>query len=103
MKLIPILLMVALISGCAGLAQKGALNNAYSNYEDGEYEDVIQLTSQAENFHEPTHEMKAEIIYLRALALEKMGRTDEATGLFNYLSQEFKDTQYGYMAIEKLN
>lgn len=102
MKLIPLFLLVTLISGCAGIAQKGALNSAYSNFEDGDYEDVIQLTSQADNFKEPTHEMKAEIIYLRALALEKLGREDEATGLFTYLSEDYKDTQYGYMAIEKL-
>jgi outer membrane protein assembly factor BamD (BamD/ComL family) len=101
-RVIFLLLISITISGCAGMAQQGALSRAYSNFQDGDYEDVIELTSNAERYQEPTHQMKAEIIYLKALALEKLGREKEAQGLFKYLSQEFIDTQYGFMAKEKL-
>jgi len=79
------------------------LNKAYKSYESGEYGSVILLTSQAENYEKPTHNMKAEIIFLKALALEKMGRIDEAQGIYRYLSSEFNNTEYGYKADEKLN
>ena len=35
-------------------------------------EDVLALTSQAENYREPSHELKAGLLFLRALALEKL-------------------------------
>lgn len=94
-------LLIFLI-GCSGMAQKGALGRAYSNYKKGDYEDVLALTSQAENFKEPSHELKAEILFLRALALEKLERVEEAQGIFKFLSINFKDTEYGFRAKEKL-
>ena len=103
MKYIIVLLIVVFLNGCAGMAQIGSIRNAYDKFHAGEFEEVIQLTSQAEYFQDPTHEMKAEIVYLRALTFEKMGRNEEAAGLFTYLSEDFHDTQYGYMATQKLN
>ncbi|WP_419175379.1 hypothetical protein [Desulfosediminicola sp.] len=102
-RIVFLLFVSITISGCTGMAQKGALSRAYSNFEDGDYEDVVELTNRAENYQEPTHQMKSEIIYLKALALEKLGRDSEAHGLFKYLSQEFNDTQYGFMAKEKID
>jgi len=90
------------LCGCSTMAQRGALSRAYSNYEDGDYEDVLAFTSQAEKYQEPSHEMKAEIIYLKGLALEKLERNGEAQGIFKYLSEKFSDTQYGFMAKEKI-
>ena len=88
--------------GCAGMAQKGALGRAYSNYKKGDYEDVLALTSQAEQYKEPSHELKAEILFLRALALEKLGRDEEAQGTFKFVSTKFSDTEYGFRAKEKI-
>ena len=88
--------------GCTGMAQKGALGRAYSNYKKGDYEDVLALTSQAENFKEPSHQLKAEILFLRALALEKLGRDKEAQGIFKFLAANFSDTEHGFRAKEKI-
>jgi TolA-binding protein len=91
-----------LLCGCMAMAQRGALNRAYSNYQKGDYEDVLELTSQAESYKEPTREMKAEILFLKALSLEKLERYEEAQGTFKYLSDKFNDTEYGYRAKEKI-
>lgn len=88
--------------GCAGMAQKGAMGRAYSNYKKGDYEDVLALTSQAQNYKEPSHELRAEILFLRALALEKLGRDQEAQGILKFLSTNFNDTEYGFRAKEKI-
>lgn len=84
------------------MAQRGALSNAYRSYENGNYEEVLAITSRAENYKEPSKEMRAEIIFLKALALEKLEKQEEALGLFKYLAEQFADTQYGYQAMEKI-
>ncbi len=88
--------------GCASAAQKGALSRAYSNYESGDYEDVLELTARAESYQEPSPEMKAEILFLKAMALEKLGKNKEAIGLFRYLAENHGSTQYGFMAKERI-
>ncbi len=100
--MIIISLLISTLLGYAGMAQKGALIRAYNNFEDGDDENVLNLTSHAENFQKPSREMKAELIYLRSLALEKLDRNDEAQGLFKYRSKEYNDTQYCDMAQEEL-
>jgi len=101
-SVITIAVLGFLLCGCMSMAQRGALGRAYSNYQKGDYEDVLELTSQAENYKEPTHRMKAEILFLKALALEKLERHEEAQGIFKYLSDKFNDTEYGYRAKEKI-
>ncbi len=107
-KLTLLIIASLLMTGCAtsgtstGTVNK-YLNKAYESYEIAEYGNVILLTSQAENYEKPSHNMKAEIIFLKALALEKLGRNDEAHGIYRYLSAEFNNTEYGYKADEKLN
>ena len=87
---------------CGGMAQNGAMLRAYKNYEKGDYEDVLALTSQAQSFKEPSHELRAEILFLRALAFEKLGRDQEAQGIFKFIADNFMDTEYGYRAKEKV-
>ena len=43
-----------------------------------------------------------EILFLRALALEKLGRDEEAQGTFKFLSTNFNDTEHGFRAKEKI-
>lgn len=101
-KITVMFVLIVFIIGCASTAQKGALGLAYKNYKKGDYEDVLKWTSQAENTKEPSREMKAEILFLKALALEKLERHDESQGTFKYLSEKFNDTEYGYRAKEKI-
>ncbi len=101
-KITVILVMLAFISGCSASAQKGAIGFAYSNYQKGDYEDVLTITERAQSYKEPSHEVKAEILFLRALALEKLERHNEAQEIFKLLADKFNDTEYGYRAIEIL-
>ena len=98
--LIVCILMIFYVS-CAGMVQDGAMMRAYSNFQKGDYEDVLALTSQAQHYKEPSHELMAEILFLRALALEKLGRNQEAQGVFKFIAANFMDTEYGYRANEK--
>ncbi len=85
------------------MAQKGALNKAYSSYNDQEYAKVLQFTSQAESHRTPTPELQAEILFLKALALERMERPYEVRGLLQHLAKNYPDTPYGSMAKVKLS
>ena len=87
---------------CGGMAQNGAMMRAYNNYKKGDYEDVLKLTSQAQSYKQPSHVKMAEILFLRALALEKLGRDQEAQGVFKFIANNFMDTEYGYRAKEKV-
>jgi len=104
------ILTVFILTGCASTSSTSStgtvntyLDQAYEAYENADYGSVILLTSKAENYEKPSHNMKAEIIFLKALSLDKLGRTDEAQGIYRYLSAEFGNTEYGYKADEKLN
>ena len=94
-------LMIVCMS-CGGLAQDGAMIRAYKNFEKGDYEDVLTLTGQAQSYKEPSRELKAEILFLRGLAFEKLGRNQEAEGVFKFIAANFMDTEYGYKAEEKI-
>ncbi|QHI69923.1 tetratricopeptide repeat protein [Tichowtungia aerotolerans] len=102
MKYISAAIIALLLCGCASMAQKGALVRAYKNYEKRDYEDVISLVAMSESYKTPTPELKSELAYLKAIALEKLGRKDEAQGIFLYLTEQFPDSEYAYRAKEKL-
>jgi ribose 5-phosphate isomerase len=48
-------------------------------------------------------ETKAELTYLKAMTYEGLGDGETANTLYEYLAQEHSNSQYGYMAIKKLN
>lgn len=98
-----ILLSIVFLCGCSDLVRQGSIKSALSNFEDGDYRDAINSASQAENYPDAPHEKKAEIIFIKALIYEKMGRNTEAQGLFKFLREKFGDTQYGFMANEKID
>ncbi len=88
--------------GCSGAAQRGALSRAYHSYNDGDYEDVLRLTSQAQSYKKPTYYLNAQILFLKAMALEKLERDKEALGVFKFLADHYSDTKYGEKAKEKI-
>jgi tetratricopeptide (TPR) repeat protein len=102
MKIILIASLAIITFGCASTIQKGAINLAYSNFEDRDYEDTLQYISQAENEKQPSAELKAELTYLKAQTYEKMGNYDKAQGLYEYLKEQHSKSQYGYLASKKL-
>ena len=88
---------IVILAGCDA-AQKGAIQWAYSDIEKGKYESALSNLSSAESYKEPTPELKAEILYLRALCYGKLERYDEAIGVLMYIIDKFPDSSYAYQA-----
>ena len=80
------------------MAQRGAISWAYSDIEKGKYESALQNLSEAEGYMEPTPELKAEILHLRAICYVGLGRCDEAIGILKYIIDKFPDSSYAYQA-----
>ena len=89
-------------AACSPLAPKGLSSLVHSNYKRGDYEGVIRLTSDALDSKKLPSEIKAEILFLRALALEKLDRFGEAQAVFEVILVNFNGTTYGYKAKKKL-
>ena len=102
MKKVLVLSLVIVLSACASQVQKGAITLAYSNFEDRDYEDTLIYINQAENAKETSAELKAELTYLKARTYEKMGKYSDAKALYGYLVEQHPQSQYSYLAKEKL-
>ena len=98
---IAIFICVVALAGCAS-AQRGAMSRAHSGIEKGEYEFALKRLSEAEKYVNPTPDLKAEIVYLRATCYEGLERYSEAIGALRYLIDKLPDTSYAYQAKEKL-
>ena len=92
---------IVALAGCAS-AQRGAMLRAHSGIEKGKYEFALKRLSDAEKYVEPTPDLKAEIVYLRASCYEGLERYSEAIGSLKYLMDKFPDSSYAYQAKEKL-
>jgi hypothetical protein len=105
MKLPALLLIAATLSlgACASLIQTASVSEAYKQYELQHYERTLELIKQAENADAISTETKAELIYLKASAYEKLGKSEIAYTLYEYLAKEHSSSQYGYLAVTKLN
>lgn len=98
------LLAVALTLGaCSSLIQTASISEAYKHYERQQYARTLELISQAENAETMSDETKAELAYLKAMTYENLGEDKTANTLYEYLAQEHNNSQYGYMAVKKLN
>ena len=105
MKLPTIALLVVTLSigACASLIQTASISEAYKHYERQQYDRTLRLISQAENADAMSDETKAELTYLKAMTYEGLGDGETANTLYEYLVQEHSNSQYGYMAVKKLN
>ena len=102
-KKAPLLALILCLAACANMIQSASLSEAYKKYELQEFERTLELITRTENAKETTPEMKAELTYLKALTHEKLGKQKIANTLYEYLVEEHKDSQYGYLAGKKLN
>ena len=100
---IALLALVLTLSACSSLIQTASISEAYKYYERQQYDRTLELISQAENAEAMSDETKAELTYLKAMAYEGLGDEKTANTLYEYLAQEHSNSQYGYMAIKKLN
>lgn len=102
-KKVLLLGLTLFIAGCTGMIQSTSILEAYKKYDAQEFEQTLELISRAENFKNTAPEMKAELTYLKAQTHENLGQQEIANTLYEYLVEQHKDSQYGYLASKKLN
>lgn len=94
--------LLLFVAGCTGLLQTGSISKAYETYENENYAKTLKLITQAENVSDVTPELRAELTYLKAQTYWQLGQRKKAGTLFKYLKDQHKDSQYGYLAAERL-
>ena len=105
MKIQKLMLLAVTLSlgACASMIQIASISEAYKMYGREEYDRTLELITRAENTDETTAEMKAELTYLKAQTYEGLGNSEVATILYEYLAEQHRNSQYGYLAVKKLN
>jgi tetratricopeptide (TPR) repeat protein len=91
-----------MLVGCAGVLQTGSLNDAHESYNAENYEEALDKIRLAENLNKMTPELRAELTYLKAQTYEQMGRKNSAVTLYQYLKEQHPESQYGFLATQKL-
>ena len=94
--------LVLLGFGCASTTPKDSIGLAYTNFQDGDYQNTLIHIAQVERGRKITDELKAELTYLKAQAYEGLGQRIKAEGLYEYLKEEHSNSQYGYLASKML-
>jgi outer membrane protein assembly factor BamD (BamD/ComL family) len=87
--------------GCA-TAQRGAIMRAQSAMDDGKYVVALKRLSQGESYTKPTPVVGSQMYYMKGVCYEGLHKTNEAQAMFKYVVDHFPDTDYGYMAKEKI-
>ena len=103
MKAIFLIGLALLVTACASTIQSASISEAYKKFEKQEYNRTLELINRAENTKHTRPEMKAELTYLKAQTYEQLGRLKAANTLYEYLVEEHGDSQYAYLAADKLS
>ena len=100
-KTLLLLFISWLFAGCS-LVQTGSVSRAYETYQEQDYERTLELISLAQKVHDLPPELNAELGHLKAQTYAQMGMTEKADNLFRHLGEHYRDTEYGYLAYERL-
>jgi tetratricopeptide (TPR) repeat protein len=98
------ILWLALAIFCSGCAfvQQGAIDQAQKGIEKHKYDAALEHLQEAASYTTPTPAVGAQIAYMEAICYEELNSPDQATALFKYAVDHYPDTEYAYMAREKL-
>ena len=96
------LLSTLILAGC-GIAQRGAISNAYEAMANDDYVLALGKLSEAESYKETSPEIQSEISFLRAFCLEREGKYYEAMGLYAFIIKKYPETNYAIMAKGRIN
>ena len=103
MKAIFLIGLTLLVTSCASTIQSASVLEAYKKFESQEYNRTLELITRAENSKNTPPEMKAELTYLKAQTYEQLGQQKVAKTLYEYIVEEHGDSQYAYLATDKLS
>ncbi|MGJ8694532.1 MAG: tetratricopeptide repeat protein [Thalassotalea sp.] len=102
MKVFIVMAALIVLTGCSATAKNGGLSRVIANYDDGDYQESIYIANRIMRTHEYDQSSKAMILYYKALSLAALNRQSEATGIYRFLEKNYPETEYGFIAIEKL-
>ncbi len=98
-----LLALLPLLCSCSSMAQKGAVDLAYSSYKKGDYVTALKRLSRAEAYDsEMSSPRHAELLLLKGRCLEGMGNRGEATALYEYLIKTYPDNEFAARAKGRL-
>lgn len=101
LTLVGLILTLVTGFGCA-TAQKGNVMRAQFAVERGHYQYALNRLNEVEHLVEPEPLVKAEIVYLKGVCYAGLGRSEDARGSFQYVADQFPNSEYGYQAKERL-
>ena len=101
-KLFSIGLIALVMAGCGSLMLTGSITEAYAQYEAQNYEKTLDLITQARSVNRMTPEQNAELTFLKANTLFKLGQEEEAEALYSFLAERRQDSLFGYLAARAL-
>ncbi len=99
-----LLALFPLLCSCSSMAQKGAVDLAYSSYKKGDYETALKRLSRAESYdNEMSNSRHAEVLLLKGRCLEGLGNRGEAAALYEYLIKTYPGNEFTARAHGRLD
>jgi hypothetical protein len=97
------LCLTALIfcSGCV-TAQRGTVLRAEAAMADDKYDVALRRLNLAESYSQTPPVVGAQLHYLKGICYENLHQPGEAKAMFKFVADHFPDTDYGYLAKEKI-
>lgn len=86
------------LTACGSMAKNGAQSRAFNNYQEGEYQDTIDIVERALRSYEYSDEDKARLLYLKALSYDRLGDSKTAFVTLTYIVFKFPETEFGFRA-----
>ena len=100
---IMLLSMVTLLMACSNVVKRGAIVEAQDALNKNNFSEVLEYTDIAESFGDPLEANVAKLHYLRAQALEGLGRMDEASHGYRYVTEQYARSVYAGPSQQRLD
>ena len=102
-KTVLILFVSILLTSCGNLIKNGAIVEAQQALDRSAYADALESTDIAETFGDLSAVETARLYYLRAQALEGLGRQEDAIATYQYVIDQHGNSPYANLSRKKLD
>jgi len=96
-------LVVAFSLSCWGMAQQGALLQAEEALQRGDFHEAVEKADLALRFKTPTSIVEGQAVFIKAEALQGLGRYEEASLLYRYLVAVHGRSPYAFQALVRID
>ena len=94
-------LLVLLAVSCYGTARSGHLGSAERALAKNDCEAALSSVGTAESLGTPSQQELVQISFIRAQCFDRMGRLDDALGLYEYVAENDPSSPSGFRARER--